>query len=481
MRLRIIIIAVIALLLAAAGAAAFFFLNQSSPERPAPQVRIVPPTSLSADRQAVVSDRYFSPSSFPVGEQRPLSASVSPPSGASASDELEKDRAMPALPLYNASTTRNEALEDVFKQIDETRRNGTFPLSAEQDPESVEEAHTALSDTAALPEPSFFAEALQNEDESVKPSSAGAQEKETAPVIAYNTANRKGAGNAVRGRVAPVEAVALPSRRTGKSGLPLHCQDVVVPYSFIVDMAEFLAANYWPAGTHLSAKEEGITTVTLPWLNSRYGHSFRGLDVVYGDPLLERRKVLSYVLTPAMVNALSRLYSEHFLDALQRAGYARFASKEHSGNAEVAGMLNLYSLRAKSLGAALTGFLEMPEGREKVATYIHAERKAEEAHRKYGELRFSQPQHGYSASRAVTANYQQAIRVRDQAKIQVAAMMRRAGDTRGLSADELSYIALWVARRDPATYPGISAMAQALERLADHMAARADRIRLERP
>jgi hypothetical protein len=91
--------------------------------------------------------------------------------------------------------------------------------------------------------------------------------------------------------------------------------DAVVRPAFVDDIAMFLAQNYWPKGTHPSAKNSGITTASLRWANLRYGAELRSLN--------GRQAVLHYVLNLATVSNLYAMYADSFVASLARGAETR--------------------------------------------------------------------------------------------------------------------------------------------------------------
>jgi hypothetical protein len=79
-------------------------------------------------------------------------------------------------------------------------------------------------------------------------------------------------GNVVRGEVPdasiPLDTHGLYEEGTGPEGLDGQGpEDSIVGMGFINDLARFLADNYWPAGTHPSARGQAASTADIKWAN----------------------------------------------------------------------------------------------------------------------------------------------------------------------------------------------------------------------
>lgn len=98
--------------------------------------------------------------------------------------------------------------------------------------------------------------------------------------------------------------------------------DAVVRFAFAEDMANWLVENYYPKGTHMEARTSGWVAPSLKSTNMRYGVNMTGLSWSGDDISAGRASVLDYAFTPAMLEALQRLYADRFMAAMATAAAA---------------------------------------------------------------------------------------------------------------------------------------------------------------
>jgi hypothetical protein len=242
-----------------------------------------------------------------------------------------------------------------------------------------------------------------------------------------------------------------------------------VSAALVRDIAAFLAANYWPAGTHPAARNHGISTVSVSWLNHRYGGQLHGFAVARDTPVASRERVLQYAFTPSMLRALYRLYSERFFAALrtEAAAQRRGPAESPLTRAQTAEMFGIYSGMAESLAGAVRAYAATPQIRSLVAAHARAATEASGAYATFAESR----EHGDGVAVSKASHiYQDALKRREQAKDALAAAMRRGGAGSGIEAESLVYIAQWLYRRGEHTGATLDALAEILDVAALHLA-----------
>ena len=269
-------------------------------------------------------------------------------------------------------------------------------------------------------------------------------------------------GHVVRGDIPAGQELA--SARLSPSG-----QDSIVSAAMVRDMAAFLAANYWPVGTHPMAQSRGISTVGVQWLNHRYGGQLHGFAVARDNPVAARERVLQYVFMPSMLRALHRLYSERFFAALRTEAAAQRRGPEESPltMAQTAEMFGIYSGMAESLAGAVRAYADTPQIRSLVAAYARASTETAGAYAAFAESR--ERGDGSAVSKTSQA-YQDTLKQREQAKAALAAAMRRGGAGQGIDAESLVYAAQWLYRRGAHTEATLNALAEILDASALHLA-----------
>jgi hypothetical protein len=249
-------------------------------------------------------------------------------------------------------------------------------------------------------------------------------------------------------------------------------EDGLVGMAFVQDLAAFLAENYWPAGTHPLARSRGVTTADLKWANNKYGVQLDGFRVNRANPASDRQRILRHVLTPSMVKGLYALYQDRFIEALAHEAATRQRSlgdTERTLNpAETAQMFGLYAGQARGLAGAMRAYFADEGHAAQVMACIAAEEHAAAAHLRY--------QESLAASRSAQATpareYQNAVVRREQERANLAAALRRSGNTRGLDTESLVFVAMWLHRRSLDDVPALHGIIAALDDLADRLEAK---------
>ena len=299
-----------------------------------------------------------------------------------------------------------------------------------------------------------------------------ADEPTAVPVIEYNKAKPIEAdGPGVRGRVEskqPVDTDVLfgpsASRKTPGSPLPAaKGEDAMVRLEFVRALAQFLADNYWPAGTHPAARRSGATTAGVKLAGLTFGIPMHGFGVSPTDGSTGRNRVLQYALNREMLNALYTMYGKRFFESLAQAAAERRVPNLDGRpltSTELAEMYTLYATQARSLAGTIRAYCAAKDLDARLSTLAAADDQAAEA---YGRL-LQSPETMNRTS--LQQAYQQAVIKREHAREIAAATLRRAGDTRGMDTDSLVYVASWLKRRGPGKETAFRALADLLDRAA---------------
>jgi hypothetical protein len=260
----------------------------------------------------------------------------------------------------------------------------------------------------------------------------------------------------------------------------------VVPLSVIEHLSRFLAANFWPRGTHPMAREQAISTAGAKWVNITFGAQLQGFDTA-GDPDGVRKRVLERLLSPAGVNFLYRLYSERFFSSLEREARAQSRGADNTplSDAQIADMYTLYGNMAHGLAGAIRAFIRTPNIRHQVSGYAKACTDASLAYRRFADSLRDNGDKGDKGDKGGGNNsldsaktYQAAIMSREQKREELASMLRRHGALPGLDSDSLVYVAQWLYRRGEGKNQGFAALADVLDTCAARLSAIGDQHRL---
>ncbi len=261
--------------------------------------------------------------------------------------------------------------------------------------------------------------------------------------------------------------------------------DAVIPPAFIDDLAKFLAENYWPKGTHPSARAGGISTVSLKWANLRYGAELRGLPRQGGDTPRIRAAILDYALNASTVSRLYGAYADRFATALGTAAAGhRVGPKGQERNltpAETREMFTIYANQARALGAALRTYAGDPAMPGRVQALLQAEQEVYAANldyldsmAEYERARDAKNRSAVNAAQsamdAAAKEYQQRIQTRGRAEEALEKAMATPA-ARALGGDSLVYCAAWAYRRGEAKIPALRALAKSLEDIAARLQA----------
>ena len=293
----------------------------------------------------------------------------------------------------------------------------------------------------------------------------------------------------------PVNLSSEPSSTEGAERRPkvYSGEDAVVSIDFVGDLATYLAASYWPAGTHPSAAGKDISTASLRSINQRYGIDLHGFSAGTGavrDYNRDRELILNYVFMPSMIQALTNLYTDRFVDALagiETVTDARGGTRRLNKAQRVA-MLEYYSAEARALSNAINAYAASPDAATRVNAYIRSEQEAQSANARYLDAKQAleiatelKDQAGaQEAARDVArleAAYRRSMERQRNAESAVRNMMNKGAAGR-LGGADLVYAACWLNRR-AASGEAVKAAASSTLFVSRVLAERADGLRSE--
>jgi hypothetical protein len=394
------------------------------------------------------------------------------PVAAESSAPQENDAQSGSLPSPDPSEAGNDAsvvgVEIDFSNSDDISGSSSLPASAPPAEREPLSGPTAVADLPADSEESGQDSSAARSGEPdadafAPPPPPPSVQKDTGPVdndpgkkppvplIRYGKGKPVSEkGSIVSGDI-PKDQQMLEASAVSSKGGPdpgralLSGRDSVVDISLLDSLAAFLAADYWPEGTHPLARGRGITTASLRWANMQFGGRLQGFVVNHDTILEERARVLRYIFMPSMIQGLYALYHEHFFAVLEKEALAQRRGPEQSPftNGQVADMFALYAGMARGLSGCVRAYASTPDIRGRINAYIAASDAATAAYLHYSEI---QPTPAVDRDRAAR-RYQEAVIKREQQRENVAAALRRSGPTSGLDSDSLVYAAMWLYRR----------------------------------
>lgn len=272
-------------------------------------------------------------------------------------------------------------------------------------------------------------------------------------------------GAAERGNLAPPDQ-SPPPAEAGRT------DDAVVRVGFIDDLAAWLVDGYVPADRPGRAGRLGVNVQAA---NLRYGVGMKGLAWIGEDLPAGRAAALRHVFTPAMLDALYRLYIDRFMSAVARAaaapgqhGRAALTDEQRSE------MYRLYSRRFRGMSGALQGVAALPNFTGRMDALKTAAQRVVDAGNRYSELVLAQDAARESGDSARAAEvkarvdaasraYRQAVVDREKTRADLAAAIRANQAARLLDDDTLLYVASWVQRRVIGASSGSDVPADAMD------------------
>jgi len=289
-----------------------------------------------------------------------------------------------------------------------------------------------------------------------------------------------------RSAVTQTDTAPLDRPRTDVSGsMASSGEDAVVTTEFVRDLAEFLAVNYWPRGSHVSARDRENSTASLSAMNQRYGlamTSFVSTRAREGrrDFYRDRRLLLNYVFNPYMLPALTRMYADRLAGFLVESAGEQIRNigeqEIRLGDEEIISMLRYYARYARAAGRALLAYAENGSAHESIRLLRQMEEAGFEANARMLEARYRQElaleqgeqeniRLAAEAMSLVEEEYRQTALALREAREQVALAV--AGGQEGfLDNDSLVYIANWAARRGPRSGQSLQAASSSMDYLS---------------
>ena len=419
----------------------------AQPGSPAATLPVIAPSGPQTDAPRDTPDVASGAEEFSAADQ--ATGATAPGSNADAAPPASE-----ALPETPAATPGAETPEQAAQAQPEAPA-----LPADQGAAVLEPAGKADSQSGAAAPPT-------NQD-AVAPKSAA----DSAAAQPFETPG--GSGVVLYGRGKPITPDGqvvrgdIPAgQESASASLSPSGQDSIVSAALVRDLAAFLAANYWPAGTHPMAQNRGISTVGVQWLNHRYGGQLHGFTLTRDNPSAARERVLQYAFMPSMLRALHRLYGERFFAALraEAAAQRRGPAESPLTRPQIAEMFGIYAGMAEGLAGAVRAYADTPQIRSLVVAHAKAAAEAAEAYAAFAESRERSSDAAVSRASQI---YQDALKRREQAKTALAAAMR-GGE--GIDAESLVYTAHWLYRRGENIEATLHTLAEILDASALHLA-----------
>ena len=452
--------------LAVAGGGYWYLSTLKSTQAPPatiPATQNSQPTTQAAGQSTSQTVQTTGQASGQTGGQVPdqmSKATVEQPTGQSNATALPSANAtgQPALlPGGNATATEQQVVLPTVNATAQPSSNATAQPAAN----ATIPVDTALHTNATSPVlPMASDSQAPNSGAQNATSSQGAAAQDGAksaktsgndgiPVIVYGKGQAlTPEGNIVRGEVPDAHASVDTKRIYGDGRPGSKAEDSIVSLGFVDGLARFLAENYWPGGTHPLAKRKPISTADIKWANLKYGLRLEGFAVNQNAPETERQRVLHYILMPSMIKGLYQLYGERFIAALEHEALTRprtLNGRERTlTGPETAQMFGLYASQARAFSGTMRSYLADAANAERVQAYLLSEESVAVAYQRYTEAMAIGSTQGTAAR-----DYQGAVIRREQARVNVAAALRRNGNTGGLDTESLLFVAMWLHRRQP--------------------------------
>jgi hypothetical protein len=376
-------------------------------------------------------------------------------------------------------------------------RPSPAPMAVRED--AGPEGQTASDQAAKAPQPFT----LQGADQETvaSPSSSGfaagpVEHPSAATADGEAQQDRSPMKQADAGKSATGEASAQENGETeAAEQTATQTEDMVVTLGFIDDLCAYILERFFPPGIS-PAKDAPVSTLTFKGLNAHYGVDFDGLAHESSDPIVARKEVLDYVMSPLVVHALGRLYSDWFVEcmviAAENTGKTTAKSagtKPHSlTQSEIGAMLRINADKLRSWSKVLAAVAAQPELQEQAGRYVRSANRVTAANAAFqqllGALRQADGQkpevENNPRVRKSAQTLKQAIAAREQAKQRILDIVRSDCGRDCPDNAEILAIVQWAHRRLIAQNNASAALQAAAEEsasLAEKMQARGRKLR----
>lgn len=230
--------------------------------------------------------------------------------------------------------------------------------------------------------------------------------------------------------------------------------DAVVRTDFIDDLASWMVNGYTP----VAQGHPGQMTASLQSANLRYGMGMKGLAWIGEDLTAGRAAALDYIYTPAMLDALYRLYINRFMESVNKTLDAPNAGEKALSRTQKTDFYTSYARRFRSLSGALQGVAALPDFTRQMDELKQAAQRVVDANAQYSELVFAsdEAREQGNTARAETLRqrmdsashtYRQAVIDREKSREAFAQLVRKNPTARDIDSESILYIASWVERR----------------------------------
>ena len=268
-------------------------------------------------------------------------------------------------------------------------------------------------------------------------------------------------------------------------------KETIVTEVFLDNLAQYVADNYYPAGTLPYKAKSGFSTASFKSINMHFGLNLRGLMPEAQNLVTARKDIWSYLLTPNKLAELSKSETDQFLDLVEEKGILaerKFIEGDSFSMRELtrtqrAEMFRISAQSVRHVAAVLKAVSDNPDLVQALDSYIMASNKVESANGIFQlDLDYSHETQTESARKRVSHSgklLKEYITIREKIKSGIVDKIKSYCAGQCDKPDDIFYIAKWVFRRvknDEKRIKSIGSGSEILSGIAVKMDNRADAI-----
>ncbi|WP_419779070.1 hypothetical protein [Maridesulfovibrio sp.] len=268
-------------------------------------------------------------------------------------------------------------------------------------------------------------------------------------------------------------------------------KETIITEVFLDNLAQYVADNYYPAGTLPYKSKSGFSTASFKSINMHFGLNLRGLMPEAQNLVTARKDIWSYLLTPNRLAELSKSRTAQFLDLVEEKGIMAerrfiegdsFSMRELS-RAQRAEMFRVSAQSVRHVAAVLKAVADNPDLIQAMDSYIMASKKVDSANGIF-QLNLDQSRNTQTESARKKASHsgkllKEYITIREKIKSGIVEKIKAYCAGQCDKPDDSFYIAQWFFRRvkdDEKKIKSIGSGSKILSGVATQMENRADAI-----
>lgn len=268
-------------------------------------------------------------------------------------------------------------------------------------------------------------------------------------------------------------------------------KETIITEVFLDNLAQYVADNYYPAGTLPYKSESGFSTASFKSINMYFGLNLRGLMPEAQNLVTARKDIWSYLLTPNRLAELSKSETGQFLDLVEEKGILaerKFIEGDSFSMRELtqtqrAEMFRVSARSVRHVAAVLKAVADNSDLMQAMDSYIMASKKVDSANGIF-QLDLDHSRNTQTESARKKASHsgkllKEYITIREKIKSGIVEKIKSYCAGKCDKPDDVFYIAKWVYRRvkdDENMIKSVGTGSEILSGIAAQMDNRADAI-----